>query len=134
MHWAQDGTRADVPRQAVLGGGRPPEPPWLADTGCNCKAPLGAAARAQRLKLELVKRERSGLMDALAALREDEGRGGSAMQAADLRRLRHELELKQERLNELHAARPASQRLAVMRLSSAQPDCCRAMNARAGTC
>lgn len=59
----------------------------------------------QRLELELVKRERSGLMDALTALKADEGRGGSQMQAADLRRLRREVELKQDRLNELHSVR-----------------------------
>ncbi len=64
--------------------------------------PLGVK---QRLELELVKRERSGLMDALTALKADEGRGGSQMQAADLRRLRREVELKQDRLNELHSVR-----------------------------
>ena len=55
-----------------------------------------------------MKRERSSLMDALAALKADEGRGGSSMQAQDLRRLRHELQLKQDRLNELHSVRAAS--------------------------
>ncbi|KAK9834194.1 hypothetical protein WJX81_007569 [Elliptochloris bilobata] len=60
-------------------------------------------AEELRLELELVKRERSGLMDALAALKADEARGGSHMQALDLRRLRHELRLKQDRLNELHS-------------------------------
>ena len=64
-----------------------------------------ARAFPQRLELELVKRERSSLMDALAALKADEGRGGSCMQAQDLRRLRHELQLKQDRLNELHSVR-----------------------------
>lgn len=66
------------------------------------------ARPGQRLELELVKRERSSLMDALAALKADEGRGGSSMQAQDLRRLRHELQLKQDRLNELHSVRAAS--------------------------
>jgi len=109
-------------RPSPVGAGRLSSPGRLTQARTAHQAPPGAAARAQRLKLELVKRERSGLMDALAALREDEGRGGSAMQAADLRRLRHELELKQERLNELHAARPASARPMVPRLSSLQPD------------
>lgn len=59
----------------------------------------------QRLELESAKRERRALMDSLAALKGDQGKAGSDLQEADISRLRRELEVKQEKINELRQAR-----------------------------
>ena len=48
-----------------------------------------------------MKRERRGLMASLAALKGDQGKGGSELQAEDVARLRHETEAKKDVLNQL---------------------------------
>ena len=60
----------------------------------------------QRMELESAKRDRRALMDSLAALKGDQGKAGSELQEADISRLRRELEIKQEKLNDLRQARP----------------------------
>ena len=56
---------------------------------------------AQRMELESVKRERRTLLASLAALKNDQGKGGSELQQEDIGRLRSELEAKKEKVNEL---------------------------------
>ena len=68
---------------------------------------MDAPPDAQKLELESVKRERRALMDSLAALKADQGSAGNERQMADIARLRHELESKQEKVNELKQARVA---------------------------
>jgi hypothetical protein len=43
-------------------------------------------------------------MDSLAALKGDQGKAGSELQMADITRLRRELEVKQEKINEIRQA------------------------------
>ncbi|KAK9916032.1 hypothetical protein WJX75_007588 [Coccomyxa subellipsoidea] len=57
-----------------------------------------------RTELESAKRERRALMDSLAALKGDQGKAGSELQMADITRLRRELEVKQEKINEIRQA------------------------------
>lgn len=45
-------------------------------------------------------------MDSLAALKGDQGKAGSELQIADITRLRRELEVKQEKINELRQVSP----------------------------
>ncbi len=55
----------------------------------------------QRIELEAVKRERSHLMASLAEIKTQSGKAGGELQQEDLRRLRKEVELKMEKLNEI---------------------------------
>lgn len=59
----------------------------------------------QNMELEAVKKERAQLMASLAQIKMDSGKAGGEMQAEDVRRLRRELELKKEKLNELRQVR-----------------------------
>lgn len=70
-----------------------PPPPWVHSL--------------QRAELERVKAERAALLDSLAKLRNDVGKSGGELQQEDIRLLRHELEAKQEKLNELRRATAA---------------------------
>lgn len=54
-----------------------------------------------RMELEAVKKERTQLMASLAQIKADSGKAGGELQAEDVRRLRKELELKLQKLNEL---------------------------------
>lgn len=56
------------------------------------------------MELESAKRERRALMNSLAALKGDQGKAGSELQMADITRLRSELEVKQEKINEIRQA------------------------------
>ena len=64
-----------------------------------------AAACLQRMELEAVKKERTQLMASLAQIKADSGKAGGELQAEDVRRLRKELELKLQKLNELKRVR-----------------------------
>lgn len=55
----------------------------------------------QRIELEVVKRERSHLMASLAEIKTQSGKAGGELQQEDVRRLRKEVELKMEKLNEI---------------------------------
>lgn len=55
----------------------------------------------QRTELEAVKRERSHLMTSLAEIKTQSGKAGGELQQEDVRRLRKEVELKMEKLNEI---------------------------------
>ncbi len=55
----------------------------------------------QRIELEAVKRERSHLMASLAEIKTQSGKAGGELQQEDVRRLRKEVELKMEKLNEI---------------------------------
>ncbi|KAK9808645.1 hypothetical protein WJX72_001158 [[Myrmecia] bisecta] len=79
-----------------------------------------------RIELEAVKRERAALMVSLAQIKRDEGKAGGELQQDDIRRLRKEMELKKEKLNEL---RLESTRLEghIARLSVTSRDCSKLM-------
>eukprot|EP00891_Asterochloris_glomerata_P003644 jgi/Astpho2/3644/fgenesh1_pg.00059_%23_6_t len=64
-------------------------------------SPFTATACVQRMELEAVKKERTQLMASLAQIKADSGKAGGELQAEDVRRLRKELELKLQKLNEL---------------------------------
>ena len=64
-----------------------------------------AGACLQRMELEAVKKERTQLMASLAQIKADSGKAGGELQAEDVRRLRKELELKLQKLNELKRVR-----------------------------
>lgn len=55
----------------------------------------------QRMELESVKRERASLLQSLASLKADQGKSGRDLQSDDIRRLRKEMELKKDKVNEL---------------------------------
>lgn len=57
------------------------------------------------MELEAVKKERTQLMASLAQIKADSGKAGGELQAEDVRRLRKELELKLQKLNELKRVR-----------------------------
>ena len=59
----------------------------------------------QRIELEAVKRERSHLMASLAEIKTQSGKAGGELQQEDVRRLRKEVELKMEKLNEIRKVR-----------------------------
>ena len=59
----------------------------------------------QRMELEAVKRERSHLMASLAEIKTQSGKAGGELQQEDVRRLRKEVELKMEKLNEIRKVR-----------------------------
>ncbi|KAA6428968.1 MAG: hypothetical protein FRX49_01078 [Trebouxia sp. A1-2] len=75
-----------------------------------------------RIELEAVKRERSHLMASLAEIKTQSGKAGGELQQEDVRRLRKEVELKMEKLNEIRkeARRHESQ---IARLSLTSKDC-----------
>ncbi len=62
-------------------------------------------AMPQRMELESVKRERAGLLQSLASLKADQGKSGRDLQSDDIRRLRKEMELKKDKVNELRQVR-----------------------------
>ena len=53
------------------------------------------------MELEAVKRERAHLMASLAEIKTQSGKAGGELQQEDVRRLRKEVELKMEKLNEI---------------------------------
>ena len=55
----------------------------------------------QRIELEAVKRERAHLMASLAEIKTQSGKAGGELQQEDVRRLRKEVEIKMEKLNEI---------------------------------
>ena len=48
-----------------------------------------------------MKRERASLLQSLASLKADQGKSGRDLQSDDIRRLRKEMELKKDKVNEL---------------------------------
>lgn len=60
---------------------------------------------AQRLDLEAVKRERAHLLEQLARAKEGVGKAGGEAQQNDIRRLRRDLALKKDKLNEIRRVR-----------------------------
>ena len=52
--------------------------------------------------MEAVKRERAHLLAQLTQVKTDPGKAGGDLQNDDIQRLRHELEIKKAKLNELH--------------------------------
>jgi len=59
----------------------------------------------QREELAEVKAERANLLASLAALKRDTGKAGGELQQDDIAHLRRDLELKQQKLNELKHVR-----------------------------
>ena len=55
----------------------------------------------QRIEMEAVKRERSHLMASLAEIKTQSGKAGGELQQEDVRRLRKEVEIKMQKLNEI---------------------------------
>jgi hypothetical protein len=60
----------------------------------------------QRREVEAVKAERSRLLEQLAQVKTDPGKAGGDLQEADILNLRHEVEVKKAKLNELHEVPP----------------------------
>lgn len=59
------------------------------------------AIAVQRMELEAVKQERAHLMASLAEIKTQSGKAGGELQQEDVRRLRKEVEIKMEKLNEI---------------------------------
>jgi len=56
--------------------------------------------------MEAVKEERTRLLEQLAQVKNDPGKAGGELQEADILKLRHEVEIKKAKLNELHEVHP----------------------------
>lgn len=77
-----------------------------------------------------MKRERRTLLASLAALKNDQGKGGSELQQEDIGRLRRELEAKKEKVNELRLVSVRSQNFCecLLPLCSDQKHRCRVIS------
>ena len=61
--------------------------------------------------MEAVKAERSRLLEQLTQIKTDPGKAGGDLQEEDILSLRHEVEVKKAKLNELHEVTPGPPRI-----------------------
>ncbi|KAL3130594.1 hypothetical protein ABBQ38_008398 [Trebouxia sp. C0009 RCD-2024] len=118
-HHNKTGTSNRGPGYSVQGGGShgtsPDNPALAAEEELTEEDEL-------RIELEAVKQERAHLMASLAEIKTQSGKAGGELQQEDVRRLRKEVEIKMEKLNEIRkeARRYESQ---IGRLSLTSKDC-----------